>query len=110
MSFRDFNDEGPGTFEWDYVIGGNSTGLFPEETHYEVDGDTLIEVVYKHTGGNQFDPFYGSCWSITEISEVRKEAGKDWFTFKQDGSLFKATVNKRLSSKGQVIVDLEQIG
>jgi hypothetical protein len=38
MSFRDFNDEGPGTFEWDYVLGGNTTGLFPEETHYEIDG------------------------------------------------------------------------
>ena len=32
MSFRDFNDEGPGTFEWDFVLGGNTTGLFPEET------------------------------------------------------------------------------
>mgnify|MGYP003549081789 CR=1 FL=1 len=30
MNFRDFNNEGPGTFEWDYVLGGNTTGLFPE--------------------------------------------------------------------------------
>ena len=41
MSFKDFNDEGPGAFAWDYVLGGNTTGMFPEETHYEVYGDTL---------------------------------------------------------------------
>ena len=34
MSFKNFNDEGPGTFSWDYVLGGNTTGLFPEETHW----------------------------------------------------------------------------
>ena len=33
MSFRDFNDDGPGTFAWDYVLGHNTTGLFPDETH-----------------------------------------------------------------------------
>lgn len=109
MSFRDFNDEGPGTFEWDYVLGGNTTGLFPEETHYEVDGDVLIEVIYKHTGGNKYDAVYGACWNICEISSIQKEVSKDWFTFKQDGNLFKATINKRLSSEGQMIVDLEQL-
>ena len=24
MSFKDFNDEGPGTFAWDYVLCGNT--------------------------------------------------------------------------------------
>ena len=49
MSFRDFNDEGPGTFGWDFVLGGNTTGLFPDETFTEVDGDTVTEVTYTHT-------------------------------------------------------------
>lgn len=109
MSFRDFNDEGPGTYEWDYVLGGNTTGLFPEKTHYEVDGDVLIEVIYRHTGGHEYEPFYGSCWNISEISSVHQGVSKDWFTFKQDGNLFKATINKSLSSEDHMIVDLEQL-
>lgn len=107
--FRDFNDEGPGTYEWDYVLGGNTTGLFPEEIHYEVDGDTLIEVIYRHIGGNRYDPVYGDCWDIADVSSIHKGVSRDWFTFKQDGNLFKATINKKLSAKGQMIVDLEQI-
>ena len=42
MTFRDFNDEGPGTFEWDYVLGGNTTGLFPEETHFNPESPDLF--------------------------------------------------------------------
>ena len=45
MSFKDFNDEGPGTFAWDYVLGGNTTGLFPDEIRYEEDDGELKEVV-----------------------------------------------------------------
>ena len=56
MSFRDFNDEGPGTFEWDCVLGGNTTGLFPYEKYIEVDGDTVTEVTYAHTGGGEYEP------------------------------------------------------
>ena len=64
MTFRDFNDEGPGTFEWDFVLGGNTTGLFPEETHYEVDGNTILEVIFRHTGGDKFEPIYGDSWNM----------------------------------------------
>ena len=56
MSFKDFNDEGPGTFGWDFVLGGNTTGLFPDETYIEVDGDTVTEVTYSHTGGGKYEP------------------------------------------------------
>jgi len=56
MTFRDFNDEGPGTFGWDFVLGGNTTGLFPDETYVEVDGDTVTKVTYSHTGGGKYEP------------------------------------------------------
>ena len=58
MSFKDFNDEGPGTLGWDYVLGGNTTGLFPDETRIEVDGDTVTEVTYAHTGGGKYEPVH----------------------------------------------------
>ena len=47
MSFRDFNDEGPGTFEWDYVLGGNTTGLFPEEMHFAEMSCNLVKKKYN---------------------------------------------------------------
>ena len=43
-------------FGWDYVIGGNTTGFFPDETFTEVDGDTVTEVTYTHTGGGRYEP------------------------------------------------------
>lgn len=66
MSFKDFNNEGPGTFEWDYIIGGNTTGLFPEETRYEIDGETVTEVKMVHIGGGKYKPVYGDSWNIEE--------------------------------------------
>ena len=51
MSFKDFNDEGPGTFEWSFVLGGNTTGMFPDETHNVLDGDQLKDVTFTHRGG-----------------------------------------------------------
>ena len=110
MSFRDFNDEGPGTFEWDYVLGENTTGLFPEEKHYEVDGDTLLEVIFRHTGGNKFEPVYGDNWEINNISEMQSGRGARTFTFDHGAGYFKATVNEKLSAKyGLLIVDLVEL-
>ena len=110
MSFRDFNDEGPGTFAWDYVLGGNTTGLFPEETHYEVDGNTLLEVIFRHTGGNKFEPVYGDSWRIDNISDMQFAGGSRCFTFDQGGGHFRATVNEKLSVKyGLMIVDLVEL-
>lgn len=109
MSFKDFNDEGPGTFEWDFVLGGNTTGLFPEETLYEVDGDVLTEVTFVHTGGANYDPVYGDSWNITDISPLHKGISNDWFTFKQDGRTYKATIDKNYKSEyGCYIVDLTE--
>ena len=110
MSFRDFNDEGPGTFAWDYVLGGNTTGLFPEGKYFEVDGDTLLEVDLVHTGGGKYDAVYGDMWTITNISPVKNGV----FTFEQDGTRYKATINKRFNKKfgvgdGCCIVNLEEI-
>lgn len=110
MSFRDFNDEGPGTFEWDYVLGGNTTGLFPEESHYEVDGNTLLEVTLVHTGGGSYDVVYGDSWNITNISEIRKSTSGDWFTFEQDGVKYKALINRKYKqSNGCYVVDLTEL-
>ena len=110
MSFRDFNDEGPGTFGWDFVLGSNTTGLFPEETHYEVDGDTITEVTLVHTGGGRYTPQYGDSYRITDISPVHRGISKDWFTFEQDGTRYKAVINRKYKpSNGCVIVDLEEI-
>lgn len=107
MSFKDFNDEGPGTFGWDYVLGGNTTGLFPEETHYEVDGNTLSEVIFRHTGGNKYEAVYGDSWTISNVSPVHYGSGGEWFTFEESGRTFRATVNSGISRQtGTQIVDL----
>lgn len=67
MNFKDFNDEGPGTFAWDYVLGGNTTGLFPDEIRYEEDNGQLKEVLYRHTGGGKYE----RVTSITEEEELK---------------------------------------
>ena len=72
MSFKEFNSEGPGTFGWDYVIGGNTTGLFPEETYYEVDDDKVTKVTLAHTGGGKYEPVYGESWNITASEKDAK--------------------------------------
>ena len=38
------------------MLGGNTTGLFPDEKYIEVDGDTVTEVTYAHTGGGKYEP------------------------------------------------------
>ena len=113
MSFKDFNDEGPGTFGWDYVLGANTTGLFPDETHYELEGDLLTEVTYSHTGGGKLEASsYGFCCTVTNISPITgTPSGEQWLTFEQDGSKFKATLNKKFKqSKECYVVDVVEIG
>lgn len=112
MSFRDFNDEGPGTFSWDYVLGGNTTGLFPEETHYVLEGSTLTEVTFTHTGGGAFRATEsGPSFEVENISPVGTDANGDQvFTFEQDGTTFKATVNKKYKhSDGALVVDVVEL-
>ena len=109
MSFKDFNDDGPGTFVWDYVLGGNTTGLFPEETYYEIDGDLLTQITFKHTGGNKFEPVYGLSWTIHNIAVTQDNIGRRIFTFEQDGCSFRAIENKKFSNCDSVIVDIEQL-
>ena len=77
MSFKDFNDEGPGTFGWDYVLGGNTTGLFPEETVTEVDGDTVTEVTYAHTGGGKYEAVRVNTYKIDPGKDTDKDHDKD---------------------------------
>lgn len=107
MSFRDFNDEGPGTFGWDYVLGQNTTGMFPDETHYVLEGDQLTEVTFSHTGGGTLEPsLYGLTYTVEKISPVHNGG----FTFEQDGCRFRATINQKYSqSKDCLVVDVEQI-
>lgn len=110
MSFRDFNDEGPGTFEWDYVLGGNTTGLFPQETHYEIDGNTLLEVTFIHTGGGKYDPIYGNSWAIDNISTLQNGITGEWFTFEQNGKKYKAVINNNYKQANNCwIVDLMEL-
>ena len=100
MSFRDFNDEGPGSFAWDYVLGHNTTGLFPDETHYIIDGDVLEEVTFSYAGGESWNTYIGNCWNITNVKPL---SGGE-LTFEQDGVRFKASVNKKLKMKGGMII------
>ncbi len=112
MSFRDFNDDGPGTFGWDYVLGGNTTGLFPEETHFVLECDQLTEVTFAHKGGGSLEPSeYGETYTVENISPIEKPLfGQPWFTFEQSGEKYKAIINKRFkSSKGCYVVDIERL-
>ena len=106
MSFRDFNDEGPGTFAWDYVLGQNTTGLFPDETHYIIDGDVLEEVVFTYAGGETWNAIFGDCWNITEI----EKAPDGIISFKQDGIAYKATPCHKLHMKSsQTVYDIVEL-
>ena len=112
MSFRDFNDEGPGTVEWDIVLGQNTTGLFPEEEHYVLEGDELTSVTFSHAGGGAMEPSaYGLSWTVENISPVNKPLfGDEWFTFEQDGIRYKAVINKKFrQSKDCLVVDVEEV-
>lgn len=112
MNFHDFNDEGPGTFEWDFVLGGNTTGLFPDETHYVLEGDQLTEVTFTHTGGGTLSAAdYGEIYTVENISPIQKPLfGDQWFTLEQGGCKFRATLNKKYKqSKNCLIVDIEEI-
>ena len=112
MSFRDFNEDGPGTVEWDIVMGHNTTGLFPEETHYVLEGDQLTEVTFTHTGGGALAPsVYGLTYTVDNISPIQKPLfGDQWFTFEHDGFKFKATLNKKYKQSSDCyVVDLTEI-
>jgi len=106
MSFKDFNDEGPGTFAWDYVLGQNTTGLFPDETHYIIECDVLEEVIFKYAGGETWETLVSDCWNITDMQE---SADGDIF-FKRDGTSYKATVYRKLCMRdGQTLYDIVQL-
>ena len=112
MSFRDFDQEGPGTFEWDFVLGGNTTGLFPEETHYVLEGNQLTEVTFIHKGGGSLEPSeYGETYTVENISPIESPLfGQPWFTFEQGGNRFKATLNKKYKQRrSRYVVDLTEI-
>lgn len=111
MSFRDFNENGPGTVEWDIVMGQNTTGMFSDEIHYVLEGDQLTEVTFTHTGGGTLEPsLYGLTYTVENISPVHNGVSKDWLTFEQDGCRFKAVINKKyIQNKDCLVVDVEQI-
>lgn len=69
MSFKDFSGEDPGTFGWDYMLGGNTTGLFPDETYTEIDGDPVTQVTYTHTGGGKYEPSHIDTYVINPDSK-----------------------------------------
>lgn len=67
-------------------------------------------MIFRHTGGNKFEPVYGDNWEINNISEVQHFGGSRIFTFDQGTGHFKATVNEKLSAKyGLLIVDLAEL-
>ena len=105
MSFRDFNDDGPGTFEWDYVLGHNTTGLFPDETHYYIDGDVLEEVIFSYTGGESWETMIGDCWNISNICRTT-----NGLTFEQDGIKYKAIPSMKFRSRnGLTVYDVFEV-
>ena len=112
MSFRDFNEDGPGTVEWDIVMGQNTTGMFSDETHYVLEGDQLTEVTFSHAGGGALEPsIYGLTYMVENIGPVNTPlVGRPWLTFEQDGCRFKATLNKKYrQSKDCYVVDIEEV-
>lgn len=112
MSFRDFDEDGPGTVEWDIVMGHNTKGLFPDEIHYVLEGDQLTEVTFTHTGGGALEPsLYGLTYTVDNISAMQTPLiGQPRLTFEQDGCRFKATLNKKYKqNKDCLVVDVEQI-
>ena len=67
-------------------------------------------MIFRHTGGNKFEPVYGDNWDIENISEMQSAGGSRTFTFDQGTGHFRATVNEKLSAKyGLVIVDLVEL-
>ena len=106
MGFRDFNDEGPGTFGWDYVLGQNTTGLFPDETHYILDGDVLEEVEFTYAGGESWRSSIVNCWSITDIAH----AADGSITFRQGGHRFRAVPYYKMRMKdGQTVYNIVEL-
>lgn len=112
MSFRAFSEDGPGTVEWDIVMGQNTTGLFPDEIHYVLEGDQLTEVTFTHKGGGTMEPsLYGLTYTVVNMSAMQTSlVGRPWFTFEQDGCRYKATLNKKYKqSKDCYVVDLTEL-
>ena len=106
MSFRDFNDEGPGTFAWDYVLGHNTTGLFPDETHYCIDGDILEEIIFTYAGGETWETMINNCWEIENVSRMQDGS----LTFDQEGVRFRAVVNNKFRMKyGETVFDVYEL-
>ena len=112
MSFKDFDQEGPGSFSWDYVLGGNATGLFPEETHYVLSNNILTEVTFSHSGGGTLKPSsYGLSFTVDNISSLAVDSdGNQYITFEQDGNSFKGILNRKFKQrKDEVVLDVTQI-
>jgi hypothetical protein len=92
-------------------MGQNTTGQFPDETHYLLKGNQLTEVTFTHVGGGSLAiSEYGATYDVRNISEIQKPLfGDQWLTFEQDGVTYKATVNKRFKAeKGCLVVDVEE--
>ncbi len=106
MSFKDFNDDGPGTYEWDYVLGHNTTGLFPDETHYIIDSNVLEEIIFTYSGGESWETMIGDCWNIENIRQMKDGS----LTFEQDGKKYIAKINMKFRMKsGETIYDLTEL-
>ena len=106
MSYIDFNDEGPGTFGWDYVLGQNTTGLFPDETHYLIDGDVLEEITFTYAGGETWRTLIGECLNIDNINPQQDGS----VIFEINGVKYRAVVNHKLRMKSrETIYDIFRI-
>ena len=105
MSFRDFNDHRPGTYEWDYVLGKNTTGQFPDEEHYIIFGNTITDAVFSYAGGENWQIFECGSWSL-QIMEKQTDGS---LVLSFDGLKYRATVVKGLKVKNGIVVDLEDL-
>ena len=105
MSFKDFNDHGPGTYEWDYVLGKNTTGQFPDEEHYIISGKTITDAVFTYAGGENWQIFECSSYPLQEMKKQTDSSLIVGF----DDLKYKATVVRGLKVKNGIVVDLEDL-
>lgn len=110
MTFQDFNDEGPGTYEWDFVLGQNTTGLFSDEEHFVISESIITDTVFTYAGGTTWNTTCYDSWQLTEKGPLQGGLlSKKYMIVAFDGCKYKAVVNDKFKVKDGIVVDLEEI-
>ena len=61
-----WEDHGPGTMEWDYMFGGNESGLYPDEVRYliNLEAESLTQLTFTFAGGGTWNYSETGSWAI----------------------------------------------